>query len=231
MGLSATKVFTTGEGGLFVTNKAKIAEKVMELRNYGLNNSLPHYDCEDLGLNGKMTELGAVIGLKNLETIDQMILRRNEVSELYKRNLKKIPGIIFQEITANSKCTFKDFPILIDEKFFGLNRDELSIALDKEKVETKKYFYLPIHKMKVYSNYENKYRGFLPHTEFVSQNILCLPIYSHMPSEVVEKICFAIERIHQHSQEIKKCIKDFFNNNDDMSLNILEQKSHLVPIQ
>lgn len=198
--LSATKVLTTGEGGLLATNRGEIAERIMTLRNYG---DPGNYDCVFWGLNGKMTELNAILGLRSLETIEEAVIRRNELAEMYRRYLEKVPGITFQQVTQDCRSTFKDFAILVDRELFGLSRDELVKVLDWENIETKKYFFPPVHRMKAYSEFGKQRENMLPNTDFVSENILCLPMYSTMLGEVVEKTCFAIERAHKYSPEIR----------------------------
>lgn len=203
--LTPTKSFTTGEGGLITTNDKELAQKLRLMRNYGVASD---YDCELIGLNARMLEFSAVLGLKNLLTIEEKINHRNNLAQNYKTKLSKLPGIEFQEITeggitSSCRSTFKDFAILINKEVFGLNRDELALALEKENIQTRKYFSPPVHLQKAYRHFYPKYRQELSNTMKISNNILCLPISGEMKVEELEKVCAAIEQIHQFSEEIR----------------------------
>ncbi|MFH1563687.1 MAG: DegT/DnrJ/EryC1/StrS family aminotransferase [Nitrospirota bacterium] len=212
--LTPTKSLTTGEGGLITTNDKELAQKLKLMRNYGVESD---YDCELIGLNARMLEFSAILGLKNLSTIEEKINHRNKLAKDYKTKLSKLPGIEFQEIKESCRSTFKDFAILINEEAFGLNRDELGLALEKENIQTRKYFYPPVHLQKAYRHFYPKYGGDTPPTPSqegiikeklsntlrISSNILCLPISGEMNEEELEKVCAAIEQIHQFSDEIR----------------------------
>lgn len=198
--LSATKLLTTGEGGIITTNNPKLYEKLKLGRNYGDPGT---YDCQFVGFNSKLPEYGAIMGLETLKILEEGVERRNQLFELCKSTLGNVPGITFQKITENCRTTVKDLAIVIDKNKFGISRDKLAEALDKENIRTKKYFYPPIHLMKAYSQFYDQYNGKLPNTEYLSQNILCLPIHSHMADETMLKICKAIKRIHEFAGEIK----------------------------
>ena len=188
---SGTKVITSAEGGAVTSNDKKFMEKLSMGRNYGAGSN---YDCQFIGLNGKMSEFHAAIALEGIPLLDSFVRKRNDLADLYKKRLSEIPGITFQHIKAGSVSTFKDFSMVIDPHKFGMGRDELSERLSAEGVHTKKYFYPPLHKMAAYRALQHRAEN-LVNTEFLSQHILCLPIYSHMNIDTLEKICYAIYRI------------------------------------
>ena len=79
-----------------------------------------------------------------------------------------------------------------------MNRDSLQNELASEKIYTKKYFYPPLHQMDAYKNlFPGIEKSKLINTEFISNNIISLPIYSHMSLDIVEKICYCIDRIQR----------------------------------
>lgn len=196
---SPTKAFTTVEGGLVTTNNREIAKKVEIGRNYG---HYGDYNCEISGLSARMSELHAALGLNVLPHISSHIERRNEIAKIYREGLSKLSGIKFQEITPNSVSTYKDFAILIDESKFGLSRDELAVSLDKEKIMTRKYFYPPIHMQNCYPELKAGEEDF-PNTTLIANNVLCLPMFSDLTDEQINKIIKAITRIHKYAEEIK----------------------------
>jgi dTDP-4-amino-4,6-dideoxygalactose transaminase len=122
--------------------------------------------------------------------------------ERYKARLDKLSGIGFQKITPNSRSTFKDLSIFVDRERFGMSRDILCKALEKENIATKKYFFPPLHRQRAYSHLFRKYKDKLPVTNHVSENVLSMPLYSHMSGEYVDRICSAVERVYEWRGEI-----------------------------
>ena len=141
-----------------------------------------------------MSEFHAAIALESLSLLNGFVQNRNNLKDLYKKRLEEIPGISFQYIPDGCVSTFKDFAIVLDPDIFGMDRDELIKHLNIEGIFPKRYFYPPLHCMKAYEQIEHRAEG-LVNTEFVANNIICLPIYSHMNVDTLEKICYAIFRI------------------------------------
>lgn len=194
--LSGTKVVTSAEGGIATSNDQALMDRMRLGRNYGAG---ADYDCEFIGLNGKMSEFHAAIALESLARLDELVTQRLLLVERYRQRLEGIPGIKFQRITDDSVSTYKDLGILIDATQFGIDRNELMSELAKEQIYTKKYFYPPLHRMKAYANVPHKAEG-LNNTNLVADNIICLPLYSHMGMDTVEKVCFAVTRANMKSK-------------------------------
>lgn len=175
---SPTKLLATGEGGLITTNRADLYEFVTAYREYG---KAGNYDCIMPGLNCRMSELHAFMGYKILPYVDGFALARNKTVLLYMENLKNIPGITFQKIRYNCRSSYKDFAIVIDPEKFGMPAGYLAEALSYEKVETRRYFNPPGHRLTCYNKYRDKYLYELKNTDYLADNLLNLPISSHMP--------------------------------------------------
>lgn len=185
-----TKVLSTGEGGLIALKDNK---SIMHMMKIGRNNGDSfNREEEFLGITARMAEFNAILGIEGLKILDRYLERRLELVELYKKELGKLDGVSFQKITPNSKSVFKDMAIIIRDEF-GISRDRLIEELKKRDIETKAYFFPPIHKKKVYSNRNLN----LPETEFVSHHIMSLPLYSHMEKEDVLEVCSAIKEIKE----------------------------------
>jgi len=202
--LSPTKLVVAGEGGLVATNDRTLARMVKIGRNYG---DPGNYDCEFAGLSARMPEINAVLGLWSLKRLEAQVEKRNLISDAYRSLLRGIPGLSFQEIPTDRRSTYKDFAVIVDPLGFGMTRDELAIALDAENIMTRKYFDPPLHKQRAYLQDCTKYDGRLSITEKISRSILCLPIFSHIEADVVERISETIFNIRQDNEEIVEAIR------------------------
>lgn len=198
--LSPTKVLTAIEGGLITTNDDRLAEYLRKARDYGKGND----DIEYVGLSARMSELNALVGLKNLKNLESYLKRRRDLIELYKIFLRDIKGISFQKIYEGSQSSGNYMVIFIDKERFGMSRDELYEALKTENIQTKKYFYPAVHLQKAYFLLGIEYKGKLPVTEKASEQGLALPLYGDMKPEIVEKVCQTIKKIYHHRQELVK---------------------------
>ncbi len=196
--LSPTKLITTGEGGFIATNDTGLAETLRVLRNYG---NLPDYTMDVPGLNARLSEINAVLGLEMLSQLDRYVESRNRYVERYKKRLSTILGISFQEMRKRSRSSHKDFSVVVDPAQFGMNRDELARSLEAENISTKKYFYPPLHRLAAFHSNE---KGRLPVTEQVSNNILSLPIHNAMRLQDIDAITERIAMIQARASEIVK---------------------------
>lgn len=195
--LSPTKLITTGEGGIVASNNQELHDKLALDRNYG---NRPNLECDRPGLNARMSEIHAAIGLPQIADLGLFVQNRNRYATLFKQHLADVPGLSFQTIKEGNVSAYKDFGLLVDKELFGLNRNQLAAALAAENIMTKFYFDPPIHRMQAYRH--SFVDVSLPVTEYVSQNIICLPIYNHMDETVIATICQTIKNIHQHHKDI-----------------------------
>ena len=196
---SPTKVVTAAEGGILTTNNTSLADKIRIGRNYGDDGS---YDCEFEGINARMSEFHAALGLATLDMAESHINRRHEIYALYKTHLSKLPGIRFPSDTQGGITNGIYFSIIVDESVFGLTRDELYEALKYDRVDSRRYYTPPLHLQKANSRYAKLYEGKLPNTELIANRSLTLPVFSHMSDVQVNGVCEAIKRIHDHKDAI-----------------------------
>ncbi len=195
--LSPTKLLIAGEGGLVATDDDALAEKMRIGREYGNNGS---YDSIFPGLNARLEEFNALMGYYSLQGLEKAAQNRNHTVDIFTEELGCLPGICFQKVDERNRCSYKDFSIVIDPQAFGLNRDELSLALNAENIDSRKYYEPPVHRQTAYKHF---YQGqALPNTEWLSQNSLSLPIWSEMSDETASGICQAILQVYEYRQDI-----------------------------
>jgi len=202
--LSPTKLLVAGEGGIVATNNDDLAEHIRVGREYG---NPGDYDSRFPGLNARLPEFNAILGLRSLEMLEENALRRNRVAAAFRERLGQIPGLNFQRVHPEDRSSYKDFSLLVDEAAFGLTRDELALALRAENIDTRKYHDPPVHTHTAYRYLYERYRDNLPVTDSIAPRSLSLPIWSHMDEATVDGICTAIERIHAYADEVKAALK------------------------
>lgn len=194
---SPTKLFSTIEGGFISTDDFELAETLKRSRNYG---NYPDYTCELPGLNARLSEINAIVGLVQIDDLSTYIKNRNRYAEIYRGELSEIPGISFQKVDNRDLSTYKDFCIIIDCEKFGMNRDDLASVLLKENIQTKFYFYPPIHQLDAYKGIASDKD--LPNTTYLSKNVLSLPIFSYMGEIEIKGIIKAIKKANRYGSEI-----------------------------
>lgn len=200
---SPTKLLVTGEGGVVSTNDDEIARFVRVGREYG---NPGNYDTEFPGLNARMQEFSAILGLRSLEALDQNANRRNGLVNVYREELRDVPGLRFQAVRAGNRCSYKDFTVRVVSDEFGLSRDALVTALRAEGVDTRNYYDPPVHLHTAYRHLENQSAGNLAVTERLAKECVSLPIYSHMEPEKVRRVCEAVRRIHRAAPSIRDMV-------------------------
>jgi dTDP-4-amino-4,6-dideoxygalactose transaminase len=196
--LSPTKLVIAGEGGIVATNDGELAERVRMGREYGNNGK---YDSAFPGINARLPEFNALMGLHSLRKLDAAAQRRNAVASLYHEALSAVPGIAFQQVRETNRHSYKDFSITVDEQAFGLSRDAVARSLDAENIDTRKYYDPPVHRQTAYASFASA-SDLLDNTDLLAARSLSLPMWSEMSDETVLDICRAIGRIHEFAYEI-----------------------------
>jgi dTDP-4-amino-4,6-dideoxygalactose transaminase len=185
----ATKVFNTLEGGAVITNSAELKLRIDNFKNFGISSET---SIDQVGLNGKLSELNCCVGILQLKDIDRNIKSREVASKLYKKILRHIPGIEIPPDLFSVKHNHSYFPILINSSS-SLSRDELYEFLLKENIFSRRYFYPLISNITEYSSLISSNKTNLAVANLISEQILCLPIYSDMDEETIIRICSAIK--------------------------------------
>jgi dTDP-4-amino-4,6-dideoxygalactose transaminase len=207
--LSPTKLVVAGEGGVVTTADGDLAELLRAGRDYG---NTGDYDPAFVGLNARMSEFHAALGLESFRMLEENVSRRNAIAERYKAGLSALPGITFQTVRQGNRSTYKDFTVLIDQAGFGMDRDALSWHLSNEGIDSRKYYYPPVHRTTAYwERWGHKYDDQLPVTNRLSVQALSLPIWSHMEVSLVDRVVESVHGAHARAEEIEN---EFRRNNN-----------------
>jgi dTDP-4-amino-4,6-dideoxygalactose transaminase len=186
----ATKIYHTLEGGALTFKDHSLRERLEFAKNFGFKNE------ENIvvpGINAKMNEFQAAIGLLMFDLVEIEIQKRKNLTMIYRDRLSTIPGISFRVEMANVKHNYYNFIIIVDKDKFGIGRDELYRILKKYNIFTRRYFYPLCSQFQCYRNYFSSAPENLPFAEKISNSILTLPLYGSLNDEDVHKICDIIE--------------------------------------
>ncbi len=196
MSFHATKFFNTFEGGAVVTNNDELADRLRLMRNFGFAG----YDrVMSVGINGKMTEVAAAMGLTNLESVDSFVAVNRQHYEQYRQALADIPGITPVLYDGRERCNYQYVVIQVDETQAGMSRDELMEVLWAENVLARRYFYPGVHKMEPY----RAHAVALPNTDQICLQVLCLPTGTTVQAADIEVICRIIRLTMTHAHDVR----------------------------
>lgn len=180
----ATKVFNTFEGGAIVCPDAKTKVRVDQLKNFGI---VDESTVVAPGINGKMSEFNAALGLLQLKYINQALARRKEIDAAYRERLKGVKGIHCLNDAGEKVANYAYFPILV-EAGYPISRDVLYQKLKDNSIHPRRYFYPLISDFPMYRGLPSAHRENLPVATDAAEQILCLPIYPDLEMSVVDKI-------------------------------------------
>lgn len=192
-----TKLFTTFEGGAIVTKDEKLKKRIDFLKNFGFADEVT---VVGPGINGKMNEFQAALGLLSLEFVRDEIESRKLVARKYLSLLGSAMGITTFEPTYDITYNYAYFPILIDGDKFGRSRDDVYEDLKRHNVFARRYFYPLISDMPTYRNLPSAGRERLPVASRVADQVLCLPMYGSLETQTVQLICDSILNIREGRQ-------------------------------
>lgn len=188
----ATKVFNTFEGGAIVSPDAKTKQQIDQLKNFGF---IDEITVVTPGINGKMSEINAALGLLQLKYVDQVISRREEIDRSYRNGLKGVKGITCINKSKSEKSNYAYFPIMIDADY-PINRDSLYQKLQENKIYARRYFFPLISDFPMYSGLASAKQVKLINAWIASNQVLCLPIYPDMLDKEQAQVIDIIRSVH-----------------------------------
>lgn len=181
----ATKLYNTIEGGCLTYKDSSLVKKIYNLRNFGIQNEDV---VEEVGINGKMNEVQAAIGLLNLKTYRKEKEKRAELKKFYDENLSKIKGIKIPQMPANTSNSYQYYPIIIENNH-KRTRDNIYDEFKKLNIMTRKYFYPACTDYECYKDFPTARKEFLPVVNDLKNKVLCLPFYGNLDRETAKFIC------------------------------------------
>jgi dTDP-4-amino-4,6-dideoxy-D-glucose transaminase len=186
----ATKVFHTFEGGAIVCPNAKAKQRIDYLKNFGFADEVT---ITATGINGKMNEIQAAMGLVHLRHIDDLIAARGRVAAIYRSELQGVPGIRMLPAPSAHTPNHSYFPIFV-EPGYRASRDQLFERLRAQDIQVRRYFYPLISDMPMYRGLPSAAPANLPRATRIAKEVLCLPIYHDLSDKDLQRTIELIRR-------------------------------------
>ncbi len=186
--LHATKFFHTFEGGAIATNDSELAEKIRLMQNFGFE-SMDR--VVELGINGKMPEVCAAMGLASLEQLDDVLAVNRRNYETYQQELARIPHLSLYVPGEGEAMNYQYVAVEVGE-VAPLSRDELVKQLHERQILARRYFFPGCHRMEPYRSLYPKQREALPETDRLCGRMMVLPTGASISTDDVHRVCAAI---------------------------------------
>jgi dTDP-4-amino-4,6-dideoxygalactose transaminase len=180
----STKLFHTLEGGCLTYNDSSLTKKINNLRNFGI---CSEEEVESIGINGKMNELQAIVGLLNLKLIDEEKRKRKILKKFYDKTFSNVKGIRIPKMPQNTSHSYQYYPIIVEDEF-PCSRDKMYDNLKNKNIFARKYFYPMCADYERYKGLPSSRPENLPVANDIKNRILCLPFYGDLNKEVAYKI-------------------------------------------
>jgi dTDP-4-amino-4,6-dideoxygalactose transaminase len=180
----ATKVFNTFEGGAIVCPDAKTKLRIDHLKNFGF---VDEVTVVAPGINGKMSEFNAALGLLQLKGIDEALQKRKTIDARYRKGLAGAKGIHCLPDAGEKAANYAYFPILVRPEY-PLNREELYQKLRDSGIYARRYFYPLISDFPMYRGLPSAAQSNLPVASKAASEVICLPIYPDLTNEQADSV-------------------------------------------
>lgn len=181
--LHATKLLNTAEGGVCATRDGSLADRLRRLRFFGFDENK---DIVDEGMNAKMTEVSAALGLANLSRMSQFRRNRRDKSELYRRLLAGLPNLRLQRFKPE-EYNYSYMPVVFDDEETLLRAVR---RLIEDGIHPRRYFYPALNTVSIFQP-----QAHLPVSERVARTVLCLPLYDTLSNEDIERVCRHVQSV------------------------------------
>jgi dTDP-4-amino-4,6-dideoxygalactose transaminase len=177
----ATKLFHTGEGGALFCNDAVLHHQLFYSHNFGHNGPL---EFHGLGINGKISELQAAMGLSVLPHMDRIVASRKKVVCLYNENLD-FARVNALKLRAGAEWNYSYYPVIFETeaKLLAIQKN-----LNENGIFPRRYFYPSLNTIPYVNG------GSMPVSESIASRVMCLPLYEGMEEEDVLRIINLINK-------------------------------------
>ena len=160
----------------------------------------------ELGINAKMSEASAAMGLASLEVLDEFIAVNRRHHERYRANLAGLPGLSLVPYPEDDRSNYQYVVLEIDAARSPISRDALQQVLRAENILARRYFYPGCHRMEPYRTEQPQAEASLPETNALVERVLQLPTGTALSGEDVDGICEVLRLAFEHGEEISRLL-------------------------
>lgn len=195
------KIMTTTEGGIALTNNSKLADRMARIRSHGvtrnpaeMRNTNPHpweYEQVELGLNYRMTEIQAALGLSQLNRLEEFVTRRRQLAQQYDEQLSELP-LTLPQINPTGESAWHLYPVLINSELTSLDREQVYYSLLEQGIKPNVHF-IPIHTQPYFRKLGFDWGDF-PVSEWFYSNELSLPMYFGLSDDQQLSVAIALNK-------------------------------------
>lgn len=184
------KTISTGEGGMVLFKSKKNFLKANVIKNHGMSTKIPYWH-EQFGLNFRMTNIQASIGLAQMEQFRTILKKKKMISDYYNKELSRVNSIDLVKSPKDIVNSHWLYVIILNKKS-RISRDNLIKKFKLEGIESKRVFF-GANEMNLYKKYLNRNDHF-PNSKLISKNGLCLPSFAGLNKESLIKIISVIKK-------------------------------------
>lgn len=199
----ATKFMNTFEGGAVVTDDMELANSCRAMRNFGFTGE---DEVSSLGINGKMHEVEAAMGLASLDHVEEIIATNKNNYLEYRKGLEGIPGVALIQYDEKNQNNYQYVVIEIGE-VARVGRDTLHTLLQTEGILVRRYFYPGCHRMEPYRSLYPGIENRLPRTEHACAHLLCLPTGKAVGLAQIRTVCALLRFVVENGSEMQARLK------------------------
>jgi dTDP-4-amino-4,6-dideoxygalactose transaminase len=176
-----TKVLVSVEGGLIASHDAEYLKRIRKMRNYGIESN---YNAVGPGMNGKMSEFHAIVGIESLRNIDKSMALRQSAAARFFDQIEKRTAFTRLPQRPGVTHTFKDFTVVLPDAMVP-RRQALIDFLKEKGIETRAYFYPPVHEQGHFRKWADRP---LPRTERLARRVLTLPFFTSITQQEIDYV-------------------------------------------
>jgi perosamine synthetase len=188
-----TKTMTTGEGGMVTTDDPELHRLGTLIRSHGDDGRYHHVM---LGLNYRLTDIMAAIGLNQLAELDDYLIKRKQVAKQLREGMKRVDSVRPQKITEGAESSYSYFSVKLDLDSLRCSRDEFARALQAENIECGVHYPIALTEQPILKQLLNP--NPCPHSEELSETILSLPMHPDLRTNEVSLVVEAVEKVVTH---------------------------------
>jgi perosamine synthetase len=183
-----TKNMTAGEGGMVTTNDPDLSDRMRRFINHGQAEKYLH---TSIGYNFRLTDIGAAIGLAQLQKLDTFNAKRRETATYYNNSIDRT-GIVLPKNVPGINHVYHQYVIRVTDTC-GLNRDQLALQLRDKGIGTAVHYPVPLHRQPVFLKYAKKTR--YPVADKLAKEVLSIPVHPLVTDKEREYIAECINEV------------------------------------